>query len=353
MTQSSDPPNLGTMNETPSMPDRASVIACDGRTEILRVSHQGKECAALTEPLRAFVEAAKAQSTRKAYRYDWKEFATFCEQRHAEVLPCAPRLLANYLSALAHRGRKVASIERALSSISQTHRVVDLPSPRSHALVRHTLQGIRRTLGVRQNKKRPITIAALRRILAATPQEGLRGARDRALLLVCFAGALRRSELVALNVEDICDDYSGKGLRVLLCRSKTDQEGLGREVGIPCGENMETCPVRALRAWTSAAKIKDGAVFVGVNRHGKTTGKRLAGEDVARVLKAYAKQTGLEVDKIAGHSLRAGLVTTAAGAGKAEHSIMRHTGHTSAETVRGYIRPMRLFEDNAAMGIGL
>jgi integrase len=172
--------------------------------------------------------------------------------------------------------------------------------------------------------------------------------RDRALLLVGFASALRRAELVSLNVEDVTTGPDG--LTITLRRSKTDQEGAGRPIGVPFGSSPATCPVRALAAWVAAAGITDGPLFRGVSRHGALLG-RLSGRGVARVVQRGAASVGLEVANFGGHSLRAGLATAAEKAGKSERAIMAQTGHRSVTMVRRYIRDANLFSDNAAAGL--
>jgi integrase len=174
------------------------------------------------------------------------------------------------------------------------------------------------------------------------------GLRDRALLLVGFAGAFRRSELVALDVSDV--EVGEDGLTVTLRRSKTDQEGAGRKVGIPRGSTPETCPVRALRAWLETAAITESALFRSVNRHGRV-GSRLSDKHVAIAVKEAAAPVGLDVKSFAGHSLRAGLVTSAAIQGRSDRSIMNQTGHRSVAMVQRYVRDASLFRDNAAQGL--
>jgi integrase len=182
--------------------------------------------------------------------------------------------------------------------------------------------------------------------MVETLQESLIGARDRALLLVGFAGAFRRSELVALDVRDVA--FTTEGLMITLRRSKTDQEGQGRSVGLPYGSRLETCPVRSLRAWLALSEITSGPLFRPINRHGTMAEGRLSDRAVALVVKRTAKAAGLDPAKYAGHSLRAGLATSAAAAGVSERAIMNQTGHKSAATVRKYIREGSLFRENAA-----
>jgi integrase len=187
-------------------------------------------------------------------------------------------------------------------------------------------------------------------MIAATDQ-GLIGARDHALILLGFAGAFRRSELVGFDVEDC--GFGRDGLTVTLRKSKTDQNGEGRKIGIPYGSNPDTCPVRVLHEWLDQADISTGPLFRSINRHGQVQAGRLGGIDVARVIKKLAKRAGLDPAKYAGHSLRAGHATSAAIAGASERSIMAQTGHRSVQMVRRYIRDGSLFRENSAGKLGL
>lgn len=296
-----------------------------------------------------FAQDSKAQRTREAYDYHWREFVAWCAQRQVEALPCAPQTLAVYLSHLA-QSRKVAGINLVLSAISQAHKTTGHDSPRNDANVRAVWAGIRRRLGTATTQKAAITINALQRLVRATPSHKLIGVRDRALILLGFASALRRSELAALCAEDITEDKDG--LRLWLRRAKNDQEGQGREIGIPYGSNPQTCPVRALMAWKEASGIASGPLFVGM-KHGKISDVAMNNWAIARLLKKYARRAGISDEHIAGHSLRAGLVTAAAQAGKSEQVIMQQTGHRDVATLRRYVRRATLFDDNAAAGIGL
>jgi integrase len=181
---------------------------------------------------------------------------------------------------------------------------------------------------------------------------GMIGSRDRALILLGFAGAFRRAELVNLDLTDLA--FSRDGLTVTLRRSKTDQEGQGRKIGIPYGSNPETCPVRNLQTWLEQAGIGDnGPVFRSLNRHGQLQPGRLSPIDVARIVKKLAHRASLDATKYAGHSLRAGHATSAAIAGASERSIMNQTGHRSVQMVRRYIRESSLFRENSAGKLGL
>jgi integrase len=180
---------------------------------------------------------------------------------------------------------------------------------------------------------------------------GLIGARDRALVLLGFAGAFRRSELVALDVEDCV--FGKDGLTVTLRRSKTDQQGAGRKIGIPYGSNPETCPVRMVLGWIELAGVSAGPLFRSISRHSHLRPGRLSPIDVARIVKKLADRAGLDAAKYAGHSLRVGHATSAAIAGASERSIMNQTGHRSVQMVRRYIRDGSLFRENSAGKLGL
>jgi site-specific recombinase XerD len=300
----------------------------------------------LVERARDYAAAARAENTRRAYRSDWRAFASWCQAQGLEALPAAPETVALYLTDRA-TASKVSTITRALAAIAEGHRAAGLASPRGSGPVKAVLSGIRRTKGSAPAQKAPISTGGLRAMLAGLP-EGLLGLRDRALLLVGFAGAFRRSELVGLAVEDVAQVEDG--LEVTLRRSKTDQEAQGRKVGLPFGSSPASCPVRAFRAWVEAAGISTGPAFRSVDRHGRL-GESLSPAAVALVVKRSASLVGLEAEDLAGHSLRAGLATAAAKAGKSERAIMAQTGHKSAAMVRRYIRDASLFSENAAAGL--
>lgn len=304
---------------------------------------------ALTGQAEEFLRQARAENTRRAYASDWNHFENWCHAHQLLACPAEPHTLALYLTALAAT-HTVGTLTRRLSSISQAHRASGAPSPTENAGVRELMAGIRRSRGTAARAKRPLLIPDLRAVLAAVP-ENLLGQRDRALLLLGFSGAFRRSELVSLNAEDAKETTDG--LILTLRRSKTDPEAGGRPVAIPRGRDAATCPVQALQAWRQAAGIAAGPLFLRVNRHGQLLPHRLSGAAVALVLKRYAAAAGYDPQEFAGHSLRAGLATAAAIAGKSERAIMNQTGHKSPATLRRYIRDANLFRDNAADGIGL
>jgi integrase len=259
--------------------------------------------------------------------------------------------VALYLTSLAAT-RKAATIRRRLTAIGQAHRAAGHSSAASthHALVSETLKGIRRTIGVAQTGKRPLLTEQVRAIIRALPGD-LQGLRDRALLLIGFAGGFRRSELAGLTVEDV--GVENDGLLITLRRSKTDQEGRGREVALPYGSSPETCPVRAYREWLGRAVLKTGAVFREIDRHERIGVKGLHKDSIGLIVKRAVARIGLDRAHYGGHSLRAGLATQAYLNGANELSIMQQTGHRSIATLRKYIRGGSLFRDNPAGKLGL
>ena len=305
----------------------------------------------LAQQARGFIEAAKAENTRRAYRSDWRHFEKWCRARGLATLPATPEIISLYMTALA-ADHKPATLPRTLTAITKAHQAAGLPSPAStqHALVSETLKGIRRSLGTAQPGKEPLLTTDILAMLDSL-DEGLIGARDRALLLVGFAAGFRRSELANLDVGDITETADGLIVRVL--RSKTDPEGKGTSVALPYGSTAATCPVRSYRAWIAGAGITAGPAFRSVDRHGHVSPGRMNAGSVARLIKRAAKAAGLDATRYAGHSLRAGFATQAFLNGAAEVSIMRQTRHKSLKTLRKYIRDRSLFRDNPAAKLGL
>jgi site-specific recombinase XerD len=301
------------------------------------------------EQVREYIRASKSENTLRGYQSDWRDFCAWSEAHGLCPLPASPETVAAYIAECAGR-LKVGSIQRRLNAIAEAHKAVGLESPTHNAIVANTMKGIRRILGTAATQKSPTLTADVRAMLEAT-DAGLIGARDRALILLGFAGAFRRSELVSLGAEDCA--FGKDGLTVTLRRSKTDQAGAGRKVGIPYGSNPETCPVRTTQTWMELAAIVNGPLFRSINRHGHVRPGRLSGIDVARVVKKLAIRAGLDAAKYAGHSLRAGHATSAATAGASERSIMNQTGHRSVQMVRRYIRDGNLFRENSAGKLGL
>ncbi|QET02556.1 site-specific integrase [Cupriavidus pauculus] len=279
-----------------------------------------------------YVAAARSTATQRGYAADVRHFISKgCK------IPATQQQLAAYLAELAST-LAVATIERRLIAIHRAHVDKGLDSPARDALVKQTMAGIRRTLGTRQRQAKALVKDDLLEMLVMVDQrKPIQAARDRALLLVGFAGAFRRSELVAIRCEDITEHASG--LEVLIRRSKTDQAGAGRTVFIPYAKGAR-CPVKALRGWLELAGIASGWVFRSVSRYDKVGTAALSAQSVALIIKAAVRRTGGDPSRVSGHSLRAGYVTTAAEAGLQPYQIKEQTGHRSDVMLARYIRPV-------------
>ncbi|MEE9395022.1 MAG: site-specific integrase [Planctomycetota bacterium] len=290
-----------------------------------------------------FAKAARSEATQRAYRSDWAHFSEWCSASGLDSLPASPETVARYLTAFAE-ALSTSTLQRRLSSIAVAHQLAGHRSPTAEPGCREVWKGIRREKGVAMNGATPITREELRALLATTG-DGALGVRDRALLLTGFHGAFRRSELAALDLEDV--EQTEEGLRIILRRSKTDQEGEGTVKGLLFQSDLKVCPVRALLAWLDLAEIESGPVFRSVTKGGNVKPNRIDGRTVARVIQKAAKAAGLkDPEKFSGHSLRAGLATQAAADGAPERAIMAQGGWKSTATVRRYIRHGSAFREN-------
>jgi integrase len=289
---------------------------------------------------------AMAKNTIRAYDRQWRQFITWCVLHGLEALPADGKAVALYLAYQDSKGLSVATMQQGLAAIGKAHRKADHPVPGGTAL-EDTWKGLRRKRGTAPKRKaRPVEAKDLRKMLKALEGDRLIDIRDRALLLLGFAGAFRRSELAGLRCEDL--EFKDEGVVVTLGRTKTDQEGKGRQVGIPKTLGKGLHPVEALVLWQRSSGVEDGPLFQSIDRHGNLGWRSMSDRSIARIVKRAAERAGLDASKISGHSLRAGLVTSAAKAGKNLAAIMAQTGHRSTETVIGYVRQATLFEDNAA-----
>src|ERR1039457_291283 len=255
-----------------------------------------------SEQVRQFIRASKAENTLRGYSTDWRDFCGWSEAHSVSPLPATPEAVAAYIAECASH-LKPGTIQRRLNAIAEAHKAARLDSPTHAALARNTMKGIRRTIGTAPGQKAATLTADIRAMVDAT-DAGIIGIRDRALILLGFAGAFRRSELVGLDVEDCA--FSKDGLTVTLRRSKVDQEGVGRKIGIPYGSNPETCPVRTMQAWIEQAAITAGPVFRSINRHGHVKAGRLSGIDVARGGEKLVARARFEASKYRSEERRVG-----------------------------------------------
>ncbi|HEY9080479.1 tyrosine-type recombinase/integrase [Magnetovibrio sp.] len=291
--------------------------------------------------VRSYVRQSVSENTRRAYRADLKHFTAW-----GGIIPASDVMVAEYL--VEHAGElSIATLTRRLASISKTHAAKGLLSPTKSELVKSTMRGIKRAHAAPQRAAQPLLVEDLMRIMAMLGDD-VKDVRDRALLLTGFAGGFRRSELVGLNVDDL--EWVRQGLVIHLRRSKTDQEGQGRKVGVPYARGR-WCPVESLKAWITIAEIEGGPIFRPVTRHERIQDARLSAEAINGVVKERVGAIGMDPKQFSGHSLRAGLATSAAQAGVATWKIRQQTGHASDAMLARYIRDGELFTDNASSAL--
>jgi integrase len=298
---------------------------------------------------RGYADQAMSPATRRAYQADWHSFTTWCSSVGAASLPALPATVGAYMADQAKRGFAVATITRHLAAVATAHRLAGHQVDTRHPAIREVVKGIRRVHGSRQRQVAPAVTATIKAMIASIQGDSAIAVRDRALLLIGFAGALRRSELVGLMLEDIT--HEPEGLRIRIARSKTDQAGEGQVVGIARTDSA-LCPVAALERWVAASGIQAGPLFRAVDRHGNVR-QSLSDKAVSLIVKARAEAAGLDPALFSGHSLRAGLATSAAAAGLAEADIQRQTRHRSVTQLRKYVRFGGLFVANITKGLGL
>lgn len=303
----------------------------------------------ITQKAKEYMRDSRAQGTRKTYRQAWDNFCAWCKEHHLESLPATPETVAMYVADLAEH-KKPSTIANHISAISVAHQFKNVKSPTQTPLVRSTLQGIRRTKGVAKTKKAPVRVIHLWHLDEALPKN-LKGVRDKALFLIGYSGAFRRSELVNVNVEDLT--FVEEGVRIRIRRSKTDQEGRGHIKDIGYAINAANCPVKALKKWLEQSDIKEGAVFRSVNKYGDICNDRLSAQSVALIVKKVMKALGADPDDFSGHSLRAGMVTDSLKMGIQTQIIRQVTGHRSENTLAEYIRESDTFGYKITEKLGL
>ena len=295
-----------------------------------------------TEQAKAFAKHQHAPSTRKAYESDIRLFQSWCQERNVSSLLATPQTIAIFLSWSAHEGFAVSTLGRRLAALQYLHRVSGFETPTPSELVKATLKGIRRSLGTAPNKKHAATAERLAEMIHHIPQT-LRGKRDKALLLLGFAGAFRRSELSALKITDI--EETEQGLRIIIRQSKTDQEAQGQEIAIYKGVRLR--PVEAVKEWLEAAHLTEGHLFRSLLKGNKVSEKSLSPFSISQIVKKYAALAGFVEGDFSAHSLRSGFITSAAERGASLFKMMEVSRHKSVDTLQGYVRKAELFKDHA------
>lgn len=303
------------------------------------------ENAKLSKKSKQRMQRTKAENTLKAYEADWNDFFDWCSHHRLAPLPAEPEVVVNYINDLADHA-KANTVSRRLSAISENHIAGGFgeANPAKSSLVKSAIAAIRREKGTMQRGKMPILSEDINDFVNVFDENDIGGIRDKALLLLGFSGAFRRSELVSLQVENLT--FTREGLVVLLEHSKADQIGEGSYLAIPYSSNEKNCAARAVRTWLDAAKIKNGPLFRPLKRNKEIRDSRLSDKSVALIVKKYAGLIGLDEKDFAGHSLRRGFATSAAQHNVDELSIMRQTRHHSEKMVRRYIEQGDMFKNN-------
>ena len=286
------------------------------------------------------LKSSKALNTLRAYKADYKDFALFCVKHGFKSMPSEPKVVSLYLTHLSQNS-KFSTLKRRLASISVIHKLSGHYIDTKHPMITENLMGIKRVKGSYQKAKKPILINELKLIVSVIDKDEneKRRKKNKALILVGFAGGFRRSELVAIDYEDV--DFVTEGVKIFVKRSKTDQSGEGMTKGIPYFSNSDCCPVISLKNWIEESEIKSGKIF------------NISDKSVALTIKKYAAIAGLDSNKYSGHSLRSGFATSTAELGAEERSIMAMTGHKTTQMVRRYIKEANLFKNNALNKIKL
>ncbi len=303
----------------------------------------------LTDDAKNYAKFAFAKSTIKICQQEWKFFTTWCHQHQFQSLPCSIENLTIYLTELANQKLKTSTIQKKLYAINKIHTLNNHHLNLKDSNFIMVWNGIKRSLGTAKKGRAPLLIKTLREILHVIPENNI-GIRDRALINFGWASAMRRSEIIALNWDDIT--YIEEGMHVLIRKSKTDQYGEGQKIAILYGNNKATCPVLNLKKWQDISVSKD-AIFTSINKSNIVSDKRLSDFDIARILKKIMLKCGLDATEFAGHSLRSGFITTAAKHSVPEHIIMKHSRHKTSQMIQVYTRDSSLVKDNATSMVGL
>lgn len=333
------------MSELSSEPSKTRPI------KEITVHVDGGALARLGESVERYAAASRADATTKAYARQCSAFAAWCRAHGVSSLPAIPEVLAAYLSERADAGIAVAGLAQALSAIADLHQRAGVVSPCRDARVRAVWAGIRRTHGRPPRQARPLAPKELRAMIRAL-RPGIAAVRNRLLMLLGFGGAMRRDELVNVHREHVTLTADGR-LKIVIPKSKGDQESRGQKVIVSRGSDRVTCPVEALADWLLVSRITTGPIFLSVQR-GKLTTKSLLPGDVSRILKSAAKRAGVPTTFTSGHSLRRGLATTARREGRSLDSIQRQARHKNLNTTVGYVDAVELeLAENASEGIGL
>ena len=355
-------------NPTHGAPDDTLTLHTDllGDLQVPGGAGRSVELEALAARAALYATQARGDGTRRVYRSAWRGYVAWCRSLGREPLAGDPNLIAMYATKRADDHVAISTLRVDLAAIRTAHLLADIALDMRHPRLAMVVEGITRGRGTRPTRQAaPAVPDVLRLLLAACPlPDSALGARDRAMLLLGFGAALRRSELVALQLGDV-ETVLDRGLRLLVRRSKTDQRGQGQDIAIWANPKEPLlCPLAALQAWrfhrdragdldwTAADTARrERPLFCAVTKSGRPTGVVLSDKAVARLVKGAAARAGLDPERYSGHSLRAGLATAAGDAGASLPDLMRQTRHKSTQVALAYLRPADLWRNNVTKGV--
>jgi len=319
--------------------EKSSELAIPGNVSVALVQ--------LAEHTSRYVEAglSGATNTVKAYAGDWKRFGMWCAEHRLEPLPASVETLAGFVTHLAETDKKVATIQRHCAAVAKAHALRGIDSPTDDKKFKVLMEGIARIKGMRQKQAPAFTLVNFKRTVKGIDAKTLAGLRDRVILLLGFTGAFRRSELTALNIEDL--SFSEEGLIVNLAKSKTNQYSAAEEKAIFYSPDFKLCPIRTLEAWVKRLDRTTGPVFVSFRKGERLTERRLTDKHLNLIVQRYLGP------KYSAHSLRASFVTVAKLAGADDSEVMNQTKHKTSEMIRRYTRLDNVRQHNAAQKLGL
>lgn len=332
------------MNETPSL----ELVPTLERVEGLKSS---EHFLYLLERSKEYAKKGLNPNTRRAHETNWRLFSEWCESLGHSPLPAHVLTLRAYITELADAGRKHSTIESRLATISKAHQLAGLPSPTQEPTFKEHYRRLRNVVGRAKTQKKALLTPDIQMMLAHLPQDKLLGVRDRALILLGFVLFNRRSEIAALNVEDI--EFCQEGMLVTIRKSKTDQAGEGKIHGVHFGNHTRTCPVHSMKQWLEESGIVEGAVFRRIDRHGNLGENAITGRSIARIIKRYALKAGLDPTKYSAHSLRRGGITNALMNGVSIETTSKRSNHSDINVFMGYVEEARRFQVNITAMMGL
>jgi len=308
------------------------------------------ELANLEKDASKYISDSISESTKFSYRSDWHSFVQWCDEMDLSPIPASSQTISLWITKLSNIGYSVSTISRRLTSISQAHETAMLDNPVLSSEVKKTFKGIKRKFGTAQKKAKPLLISDLIRITENT-RPTFQGRRDLAILWIGWSAALRRSEIVSIDRNDV--EFVKDGLILNITKSKTDQEKKGYKIGIPFGSDKNLCPVILVRQWIELAEIKEGPMFFSIGSKGDEfyfkhveNRRRLSSRSINNIIKKRVRQSGISSDRFSGHSLRSGFITTCAKHNIPSYQIQKITRHSSEKTMSEYIIFGNLFSEN-------